>query len=44
VAAEVAKIIGGELGWSAKERAASVKAYEALAEQEEEALNELVNS
>lgn len=44
VAEEVARIIGGELGWSAKERAASVKKYEAIADQEEEALNELVNS
>jgi len=44
VAPEVAKIIGGELGWGVKERNASVKTFLALVEQEEEALNELVNS
>jgi len=44
VAPEVAKIIGDELGWGAKERNASVKSFLAVVDQEEEALNELVNS
>lgn len=44
VAAEVAKIIGGELGWGAKERNASVKSFLEIVDKEEEALNELVNS
>ena len=44
VAPEVAKIIGDELGWGVKERNESVKTFLALVEQEEEALNELVNS
>lgn len=44
VAEEVAKLIGNVLGWGAKERNASVKAFLAVVEKEEEALNELVNS
>lgn len=44
VAAAVAKIIGGELGWGAKERNASVKSFLEIVDKEEEALNELVNS
>jgi glycerol-3-phosphate dehydrogenase len=43
-APEVAKIIGDELAWGAKERNASVKSFLAVVDQEEEALNELVNS
>lgn len=44
VAAEVAKIIGDELSWGAKERNTSVKAFLSVIENEEEALAELVNS
>jgi glycerol-3-phosphate dehydrogenase len=44
VAAEVAKIIGDELSWGAKERNASVKSFLSVIENEEEALAELVNS
>ncbi len=44
VAHEVAKIIGAELGWGAKERTASIKSFESLVEKEEESLLELVNS
>ena len=44
VAVEVAKIIGDELGWGAKERNASVKSFLNVIENEEEALAELVNS
>jgi len=44
VAAEVAKIIGAELGWGAKERSASVNSFTDVIEKEEEALVELVNS
>jgi glycerol-3-phosphate dehydrogenase len=43
-AQEVAKIIGEELGWGAKERNASVTAFLDLIAQEEAALVELVNS
>jgi len=44
VAADVAKIIGAQLGWGAKERSASVVSFTELMEKEEEALVELVNS
>jgi len=44
VATEVASIIGTVLGWSAKERGASVKSFLAVIDKEEEALLELVNS
>jgi glycerol-3-phosphate dehydrogenase len=44
VAADVAKIIGAQLGWGAKERSASVDSFIELMEKEEEALVELVNS
>lgn len=44
VAADVAKIIGTELGWGAKERSASVNSFAELMEKEEEALVELINS
>ncbi len=44
VATEVANIIGGELGWGARERNASVKSFLAVTDKEEEALLELVNS
>ena len=44
VAPEVAKIIGDELSWGAKERNASVKSFLGVIENEEEALAELVNS
>lgn len=44
VAADVAKIIGAQLGWGAKERSASVDSFTELMEKEEEALVELVNS
>lgn len=44
VAADVAKIIGAELGWGAKERSASVKSFTDVMTKEEEALVELVNS
>ena len=44
VAADVAKIIGAELGWGAKERSASVSSFTDVMEKEEEALVELVNS
>lgn len=44
VAAEVAKIIGAELGWGAKERSASVNSFTDVIEKEEQALVELVNS
>jgi glycerol-3-phosphate dehydrogenase len=44
VAADVAKIIGTELGWGAKERSASVSSFTDVMEKEEEALVELVNS
>jgi len=44
VAADVAKIIGAQLGWGAKERNASVDSFTELMEKEEEALVELVNS
>ena len=44
VAAEVADIIGAELGWGTKERSASVKSFLAVIDKEEEALLELVNS
>jgi glycerol-3-phosphate dehydrogenase len=43
-AKEVAKIIGDELGWGAKERNASVSAFLEVIAQEEAALVELVNS
>jgi len=43
-AKEVAKIIGEPLGWGAKERSASVSAFLAVIEKEEEALVELINS
>jgi glycerol-3-phosphate dehydrogenase len=43
-AKEVAKIIGDQLGWGAKERSASVSAFLAVIAQEEAALHELVNS
>ena len=44
VASDVAKIIGAQLGWGAKERSASVDSFIELMEKEEEALVELVNS
>ena len=44
VASDVAKIIGAQLGWGAKERSASVVSFTELMEKEEEALVELVNS
>ncbi len=44
VASDVAKIIGAQLGWGAKERSASVDSFTELMEKEEEALVELVNS
>lgn len=44
VAKEVATIIGSALGWSAKERNASVAKFLDLISQEEAALTELVNS
>jgi glycerol-3-phosphate dehydrogenase len=44
VAADVAKIIGAQLGWGAKERSASVDSFTELMEKEEAALVELVNS
>ena len=44
VASDVAKIIGAQLGWGAKERSASVDSFIELMEKEEEALLELVNS
>jgi len=44
VASDVAKIIGAELGWGAKERSASVVSFTELMQKEEEALVELVNS
>ena len=43
-AMEVAKIIGDELGWGAKERKASVHSFLEVIAQEEAALVELVNS
>ena len=44
IATEVAKIIGDELSWGAKERNTSVKSFLNVIENEEEALAELVNS
>lgn len=43
-AKEVAKIIGSELGWSAKERNSSVEAFLEVIAQEEAALVNLINS